>query len=599
MRAKRLAVLGIAIALCLGGCKGKDVTAPEDTQSDNTGVAAVSDDSAVSEEPVSEDEPDEKAGGEVTEDPGTDEKVEDNTEKTLDTGVRTPVLYTTDNLYDYYSEEGEGYTYAYISGAYPWVLSEGYDELKTALKEQNTKDWSGMRSTLEDTEDTVTETSKENQEYLVGTMPWYTLQDTEMVRSDDLIFSYWFETESWMGGAHPYGYKSGRNFDTATGKLLELKDIATDYDGLYELVLEKLENTENTDYFYDEWKDTVHSLFYDEDYSLEWTISYDTIDFYFNSYSLMPYAGGPVNLPIKLAECTDLIDSTYSGGVSDRLFHYMTWDDYDNDDACYRFEYDSDGDGEKDMSLSVREDRHYNEEYEYFDYTDMTITLAKNGKESSYSTQLWSSYIGSWIIEDGNGDYYLYMEELSDNDWHVLNIFDLNGDSIKSLDMNSSGAFYNMTNQTADHIFVTTRVYIMGTHSAVTECEIGRAGQLISKDGEYRLTHISSSVAVDEEVLKNSYSGLPGEEYNVSLTAKEDISDVIYYSDIDDRDNGETSTIAKGTQLIPYLTDGKKYMIFKVKDGDGYYRVDYDSEDEHLIHGEQDTDLFDGIMYAG
>ncbi|MCR4947021.1 MAG: hypothetical protein K5929_08790, partial [Lachnospiraceae bacterium] len=62
MRAKRLAVLGIAIALCLGGCKGKDVTAPEDTQSDNTGVAAVSDDSAVSEEPVSEDEPDEKAG---------------------------------------------------------------------------------------------------------------------------------------------------------------------------------------------------------------------------------------------------------------------------------------------------------------------------------------------------------------------------------------------------------------------------------------------------------------------------------------------------------------------------------------------------------
>ena len=40
-------------------------------------------------------------------------------------------------------------------------------------------------------------------------------------------------------------------------------------------------------------------------------------------------------------------------------------------------------------------------------------------------------------------------------------------------------------------------------------------------------------------------------------------------------------------------------MIFKVKDGDGYFRIDYDAEGYHMIGGVEETEYLSNLMYAG
>ena len=76
---------------------------------------------------------------------------------------------------------------------------------------------------------------------------------------------------------------------------------------------------------------------------------------------------------------------------------------------------------------------------------------------------------------------------------------------------------------------------------------------------------------------------------------------MIYYEDINDRDAGVKRDIPEGTKLIPVATDGENYMIFKVKDGDGYFRIDYDQSEEgyHMINGVEDTTCLSNIFYAG
>ena len=592
MKTKKIAALGIILAISLSACTGKKADVAGDVPDNTDTEVAVSGDNA--------DEASGNAGDEGAADVSSDDASGDDASEKEDEVIvaPTPILYATEYEYDHYMEKDSWFSYANISGEYPYVISEGYDALNAALKEYNTKSWGDMRYVLDNTKEIVEESTEEDLENMKDMMPWYDEQSVSFVRCDDIIFSYWLSDGTWMGGAHPYTYTSGVNFDSATGKKLDLSDITTDYDKFYELVLKKLENTQDTDYFYDEWKDTVKSMFYEDDYALEWTITYDDINLFFNSYSLMPYAGGPVDLEISFEECGELVNPKYMVKPSDRLMKRLPWSDNVGEYGGYACSVDTDDDGKIDLSVSVVCDRHYDEEYEYYDCTNVTVSMEKDGEETWHYLEMMD-YDDAWIVEDEKGDYYLYIEELSDNDWHVLNIFDLNGKGIKYLDYNESGAFYNMDFQCADHIFVTTRLYTMGTYSGVTECEVGRSGQLASKTGEYRVFTREVGVALDKDALKDSYSDSSTYESDPYLTATEDIPNMIYYTDINNREVSEKRTITKGTKLLPMYTDGEKYMIFKVKGEDAYYRVDYDNADERTINGVPEADCLEGFIYAG
>ncbi len=155
---------------------------------------------------------------------------------------------------------------------------------------------------------------------------YYSLQNKVVVkRADDKILSYLREDYSYTGGAHPNTAYVSYNYDPETGKELTLQDVVTDYDGLYEKVVEALQKVyEDNDgnVLFTDYRDTVKSMFYGtestdagtEDMSypagtLNWVMTKDGIAVIFNQYDIAPYAAGQIAAEIPFE--TGLIREDY------------------------------------------------------------------------------------------------------------------------------------------------------------------------------------------------------------------------------------------------------------------------------------------------
>lgn len=154
----------------------------------------------------------------------------------------------------------------------------------------------------------------------------YSLESTVIVkRADDKILSYVRQNYSYTGGAHPSTMYTGNNYDPETGKILKLQDVVTDYDGLYQAVLDalvKVNESQDDSVFFDEYKDTVKSMFYgadsdgatsSEDYGLtdmlNWVLTDDGLYIIFNQYDIAPYAVGQFIAEIPFG--TGLINESF------------------------------------------------------------------------------------------------------------------------------------------------------------------------------------------------------------------------------------------------------------------------------------------------
>ncbi len=137
----------------------------------------------------------------------------------------------------------------------------------------------------------------------------YSFESTVAVkRADDKIVSYLRQNYSYTGGAHPSTVYNGYNYDPQTGNTIKLQDVVTDYDGLYQAVvdaLKKVNESQDNAVLFDEYEDTVNSMFYgasaddassSADYStadmLNWVMTDNGLYIIFNQYDIAPYAVG-------------------------------------------------------------------------------------------------------------------------------------------------------------------------------------------------------------------------------------------------------------------------------------------------------------------
>ena len=159
--------------------------------------------------------------------------------------------------------------------------------------------------------------SGEVNEYLQGLLPFSSHQFVTVARADAACFSFYKTTDSWYGGAHPFAYQVGFSIDSTSGKVLELEDVLTDYDAFYEEVIRALEEQENSDYFFEDWKDTLQAEFYDDpSQQVNWVLTRDGISVWFNQYEIAPYAAGPVYLDFPVQGYGNLIrEELFAGEI--------------------------------------------------------------------------------------------------------------------------------------------------------------------------------------------------------------------------------------------------------------------------------------------
>ncbi len=192
------------------------------------------------------------------------------------------------------------------------ISTKGYEKLQEALDAMNE---ANKKSTDEAFRSQATElASPDFNEYQRELLPFSGTTRLDVKRADSRVLSLSQSNDSWLGGAHPYFYSRGFTYDSKSGRLLDLKDVASDYDALYEAVLKKLSEYEHSDGFFDEWEETLHDGFYGSGDLPNFCLTVDGFEIWFNQYEIGPYVIGPVTLDFITEEDRGLLKPEYDPG---------------------------------------------------------------------------------------------------------------------------------------------------------------------------------------------------------------------------------------------------------------------------------------------
>lgn len=136
------------------------------------------------------------------------------------------------------------------------LLDDDHKKLQDVLKALN-------QSALDDQKSVIDENKEyAEQEYASNPdMVEYTFdRDILVARSDETVLSMAVMESSYLGGAHSFCATIGRTYDTQTGKELSLKDVVSDYDGIYEYVKTQLEENYDQSMFFEDYQDTLQKM---------------------------------------------------------------------------------------------------------------------------------------------------------------------------------------------------------------------------------------------------------------------------------------------------------------------------------------------------
>ena len=147
------------------------------------------------------------------------------------------------------------------------ILDEDHAELQKALDALNQKNLDSQSTFMADNQADARQMYQDKPE-LMEDNGWESELTLTAVRADETVLCLRQTDYSWLGGAHPNTCITGITYDTQTGAELSLKDIANDYDGIYEYVLERLAKEHDPNMFFEQYEDAVKDMFYggDADY---------------------------------------------------------------------------------------------------------------------------------------------------------------------------------------------------------------------------------------------------------------------------------------------------------------------------------------------
>ena len=584
MKAKKLIALGL-LAFMLAGCgmpkvdyngvdsplfvKDESGAAASGNESVTGSAGTALDDSTTAESPVTDSVG--MAGGRIESrtDNKTDSKLTDSltdsipTESSVASGsvkndtlskdspVQLSVERVSINDYEYDSREDV----SYLGSTVQYLTlgeddGEEYEKLATRLESLS----DDTIAACEDTFDELLDEAKEAYADDKNDFQTYELKLTAVpVRTDSSIFSY-YEKTTLTGGERDEVSLAAHTVDSKTGRELTLSKVITDTDLLPEL-LAKRQKESYPDISDDVFEDLLGE-YEDKDYI--WTLGYDGITFYFVQ------DGEVMALTILRSEEKKLfrplgesVPSGYAVGL----------------DMSQAFTFDFDDDGEADV-LTIE-----GNEGEEYGYDGVNVTL---NDESARASFISNSMIPTYVhTEDGD---YIYLFCTGDSDYQQLNIFSL-GKGVPSysghVDNAGKSNRYDAETDLSSEVLLTdpesfelaSNMDILSTYTAGRSYFVGADG-IPKSDDTYYYVHS-----------------------NLVLESKENISCSIVNER--GRVTKKKQTIKSGTEWTIYRTDGEKTVDLILSD-DRIARVTVDSSNwPQTIDGEDISDLFDGVRFAG
>ena len=444
------------------------------------------------------------------------------------------------------------------------LLDDDHKKLQDVLKALN-------QSALDDQKSVIDENKEyAEQEYASNPdMVEYTFdRDILVARSDETVLSMAVMESSYLGGAHPFCATIGRTYDTQTGKELSLKDVVSDYDGIYEYVKTQLEENYDQSMFFEDYQDTLQKMFYDEsgDYgTVQWTISQTGLSIYFNQYDLAPYAAGSQQVDISFKAQPQLFQSRYV--VEKESYTKVIREN----NSCFA---DVDGDGkEEEISYSVAHDEYGFGGAITVTCDGQTFDTAEVDKDASDAYGAYGAYSSEgYVLHTSDGRTYLYLQHLDDNDYRYVNVFRLD-QGMPSYVGYEGMAWYNAQILDPDSFMLYTRLDVLGTYYGMKRYHVDEAGLPASDDEAYVINESSM------------------------LRSTRDLAVTIL-----EKNGSETeATVPSGTGYTIFRTDGASYADAHLNDGrDCRIQIKEGSRGWGWdIDGVSEEECFEWLPYAG
>ena len=467
------------------------------------------------------------------------------------------------------------------------VLSDeeaaAYPELNQAL----TLEYNTLKKNTQEDLNNLKESAEEMVEYMQGddNMQLIAEYAPYVLRADENVVSYEQFYDDYYGGAHGYHSYAGFNFDTKTGKKLDLYDVITGEESVKAGIIQELKNKyasedglvenntpeEDADAFF-EYVDSK-----DQSGAVAWSLGADRLNIYYNPYNIGSWALGIVSVSLPFEKYPDAVKEEYKMGPSDYSVKIGIYADY---------------------SADIYNDGSFSDVSVYPDGTDDYANSAlriqiqdENGQVTSrVFDDMYYFTMEAYYVKTGNR-HFLHVFTHSENDWTADNVYEITNGQIRDLgyvegtpaliryeyNYNEDSLFTNSEDVAAYNdpgaLYLEKTMNAFSTYSGSRHYHVGSSGLLESRD-----PYVVGPAEIVVTVKK-------------ALTVKK--------TDASGRENGKTEVIPVGTKLYFYITDNESYVIFRY-DGDQYGKVSmYNSDWPQKINGEELESVLDGLIFAG
>ncbi|MBQ7564559.1 MAG: right-handed parallel beta-helix repeat-containing protein [Lachnospiraceae bacterium] len=483
----------------------------------------------------------------------------------------------------FYPEDETEDNYAYQAFAEEYKADESRPGLKKALDEWN----SLMEEDLEGSLEAIGKLAKKAyKEEGTDEFRYYQAGYRQSLRRADENFLSFAVYEEDTFAPKLMRIVLGKNFDTKTGKELELTDVVTDTQAFLQAAGDELGKV-----FYDEElraeilselsdrlsdKSTISSE------ELSWCLGYEGMELYLNpdiNYNFYGDTDGPVKLFFSYSGYPKLF-SDQVREIPGAYAYELEINDYP--EVCY---IDTDGDGKlSEVSVVL-----YGDE----DYYHSTLSLSIDGRTTRFAGDegVGGYEASAIIVHTYQGDDFLYLNQMTDNDYEYISVYSL-GEEPKYIGEKNG----------------TTRFELWSDSEDSGEDEQESTGYIMTYPGDFKLWSVNSvlgSLAVTGD-YKVGWDGLPQlEGYYEDFVDQGDWF-ITVSQDIDSQivnENGDIQTdsvLKKGTKVQPYRFIEWGAVLLKAEDG-SYWRINLDKNEDELytLNGKTMDELFEGLIYAG
>lgn len=454
------------------------------------------------------------------------------------------------------------------------ILDDGYENLKEALDAYNEMNWQEVYTMY------LEHREYANEDIFPEGTELYISREIEVTRADHKVLSFINAESSYVGGAHGSYYENAEVFDAESGDVLELSDVVTDYDKVYEFVLNSLKENYDQEMFFDDYEEWIREMFYEPGGAmsspLEWNMDMDGIVFRFSPYVIGPWAAGTFEAKLPYEGHEELFVEEYipvtSGGRIREIQPEET------------FEIDGDRNGyQETVYFTVSE---MDEEY----CTTLQFHMKEEqgpegGTSDTAEGRYYGTFTNAYLVQVKDSDYYLYAEFLSENDFRKLYIIDLNHNPEEGhIRFNGVGdtdeAVYGHFAADSGRFSLFSRIYTLGTYSGYRTCHAGEDGMPVPDEEMYTIVNAA------------------GMDWERILTSKRELTVMMH---VDGSDERVEEKLPKGTVFKPRKTDGTTVMEMELEDGRRCDILLEKGEDDYIykVNGVSEYDCFEDLPYAG